>query len=86
MKPATPGRRLDVVKTGHFLPAHPWNRTSFHPKTADGTIAVSSPKEDIFRHGKKIKGLRGGVLGYAAQGIPKIDTARAEKGPFWTET
>ena len=40
----------------------------------------------IFRSGKEINGLRGGVPGYAAQESPKIDTARAEKDPFRTET
>jgi hypothetical protein len=52
----------------------------------------------IFRSGKEIEGLRGGVhnlvipltafrrKGYAAQESPKIDTARAEKDPFRTET
>jgi hypothetical protein len=39
-------------------------------------------KGGIFRSGKESKGLRGGVHGYAAQGSPKIDTARAEKNPF----
>jgi hypothetical protein len=43
-------------------------------------------KEGILRPGKEIKGLRGGVLGYAAQESPKIDAARAEKGTFRTET
>jgi hypothetical protein len=43
-------------------------------------------KGGIFRHGKKIEGLRGGVHGYAAQASPKIDTARAEKDPFRMET
>ena len=43
-------------------------------------------KVGIFRPGKEIEGLRGGVLLYAAQVIPKIDTARAEKDPFRTET
>ncbi|MGO9019024.1 MAG: hypothetical protein ACLQVJ_11815, partial [Syntrophobacteraceae bacterium] len=40
----------------------------------------------IFRHGKEIKGLRGGVHRYAAQENPKIDTARVEKGTFRMET
>jgi len=40
----------------------------------------------IFRSAKEIEGLRGGVHGYAAQVSPKIDTARAEKDPFRTET
>jgi hypothetical protein len=43
-------------------------------------------KGDIFRTGKEIEGLRGGVLGYAAQANPKIDAARTEKGPFRMET
>jgi hypothetical protein len=43
-------------------------------------------KGDIFRSGKEIKGLRGGVHRYAAQASPQIDTARAEKNPFRTET
>jgi hypothetical protein len=43
-------------------------------------------KGGIFRPGKKIKGLRGGVHRYAAQASPKIDAAWAEKNPFRTET
>ncbi len=43
-------------------------------------------KGGIFRLGKEIEGLRGGVHGYAAQAIPKIDAARAEKDPFLMET
>jgi hypothetical protein len=43
-------------------------------------------KAVIFRPGKEIKGLRGGVHRYAAQASPQIDTARAEKRPFLTET
>ena len=43
-------------------------------------------KGGIFRPGKEIKGLRGGVHRYAAQVSPKIDAARAEKNPFRTET
>ena len=39
-------------------------------------------KGGIFRPGKEIKGLRGGVHRYAAQETTKIDTARAEKDPF----
>jgi len=34
----------------------------------------------------QIKGLRGGVLEYAAQGIPQIDEEIAENGHFWMET
>jgi len=43
-------------------------------------------KGGIFRPGKEIKGLRGGVHRYAAQASPKIDAASAEKNPFRTET
>jgi hypothetical protein len=43
-------------------------------------------KGGIFRPGKEIKGLRGGVHQYAAQASPKIDAAWAEKNPFLTET
>ncbi len=39
-------------------------------------------KRAIFRCGKKIKGLCGGVVLYAAQISPQIDTATAEKGRF----
>ena len=49
-------------------------------------LQFPSRKGGIFRPGKVIKGLRGGVHGYAAQGSPKIDAARAEKGPLRTET
>ncbi len=40
----------------------------------------------IFRPGKEIEGLRGGVHGYAAQANPKIDAAKAEKDPCRMET
>jgi hypothetical protein len=40
----------------------------------------------IFRPGKEIEGLRGGVRRYAAQASPKIDAARAEKDRFRMET
>jgi hypothetical protein len=43
-------------------------------------------KEVIFRPGKEIKGLRGGILQHVAQAITQIDTARAEKHPFRMET
>jgi LmbE family N-acetylglucosaminyl deacetylase len=43
-------------------------------------------KGGIFRPGKEIEGLRGGVHLYAAQASPKIDATRAEKDPFRTET
>jgi hypothetical protein len=43
-------------------------------------------KGGIFSSGKEIEGLRGGVHRYAAQARPKIDTARAKKNPYRTET
>jgi len=43
-------------------------------------------KRGIFRKLKEIKGLRGSVLEYAAQGIPQIDAEIAEKGRLWMET
>jgi len=43
-------------------------------------------KRGIFRPGKEIKGLRGGVHRYAAQASPMIDAARAEKNRFRMET
>ena len=43
-------------------------------------------KRGIFRPGKEIEGLRGGVHRYAAQASPKIDAARAEKDRFRMET
>ncbi|MGO8944421.1 MAG: hypothetical protein ACLQJ7_12195 [Syntrophobacteraceae bacterium] len=43
-------------------------------------------KGGIFRHGKEIEGLRGGVHGYAAQARLKIDAAKAQKDPFRMET
>jgi hypothetical protein len=43
-------------------------------------------KEGIFRPGKELKGLRGGILRYVAQAITQIDTARADNpvSPDWT--
>ena len=35
---------------------------------------------------KEIKELRGGVLLYAAQAIPQIDTEIGQKGHLWMET
>jgi hypothetical protein len=43
-------------------------------------------KRGVFRPGKEVKELRGGVLLYAAQSILKIDAARVEKNRFRTET
>jgi len=43
-------------------------------------------KRAIFRCGKKIKHLCGGVVLYAAQSNAQIAAATAEKGRFRTET
>jgi hypothetical protein len=43
-------------------------------------------KRGIFRRGKEIKRLRGGVHQYATQAISQIDAATAEKNRFRTET
>ena len=40
----------------------------------------------IFRKVKEIKGLRGGILLYDAQGFPYVDAGIAEKGYFWMDT
>ncbi len=45
------------------------------------THKFSDWKRAIFRCGKEIKGLRGGVVLY-----PQIDTATAEKGHFRMKT
>ena len=42
--------------------------------------------QGIFRCGKEIKGLSGGVQMYAAQTRPQIDAATAEKNRFRAET
>ncbi len=46
------------------------------------TAYFSYVKRAIFRCGKEIKGLRGGVHRYAAQASLRIDAATAEKEPF----
>jgi len=51
-----------------------------------GTMQFSYGERGIFRRGKKIKGLRGGVQWYAAQVSLKIDAAMAKKGRFRMET
>ncbi len=50
------------------------------------THKFSDWKREIFRCGKEIKGLCGGVVLYAAQISPQVDTAMAEKGRFRTTT
>jgi hypothetical protein len=54
----------------------------FHPNTKWFT----DRKEGIFRPGKEIKGLRGGILQYVAQAITQIAAARAKKRPFRMKT
>jgi hypothetical protein len=51
-----------------------------------GTTSFLDWKRGIFRRGKEIKGLRGGVDVYAAHASLKIDAAMAEKNRFRTET
>ncbi len=46
------------------------------------THKFSDWKQAIFRYGREINGLCGGVVLYAAQISPQIDTATAEKGRF----
>jgi len=49
-------------------------------------IKFSDWKRAVFRCGKEIKGLRGGVHRYAAQVSLQIDAATAEKSRFRMET
>jgi hypothetical protein len=58
------------------------------PSGISGWQLVRFPyrKRGIFRRGKEIKGLRGGVHWYAAQANPQIDAAMAKKYRFRTET
>ncbi len=49
-------------------------------------IKFSDWKRAVFRCGKEIKGLRGGVHRYAAQVSLQIDAATAEKSRLWMET
>jgi hypothetical protein len=51
-----------------------------------GTGKFPIQKCAIFCKFKDIKGLRGGVLLYAAQAIPPIEAEIAEKGHLWMET
>jgi len=51
-----------------------------------GTTKFPIQKWKFFRKGKEIKGLRGDVLKYVAQGIQQIDAEIAEKGHLWMET
>jgi len=50
------------------------------------THKFSDWKREIFGCGKEIKRLCRGVVLYAAQIRPQIDTATAEKGRFWKTT
>jgi hypothetical protein len=60
---------------------------SVHPRGfIKGTDKFLIQKCAIFCKFKEIKGLRGGVLLYAAQAMPPIDAEIAEKGRFWPET
>ena len=55
---------------------------SVHQEMPDEHEQFPIRKGGIFRPGKEIEDLRGGVHRYAAQARPEIDTARAEKDPF----
>jgi len=55
-------------------------------KLRRATAKFSDWKRAIFRCGKEIKNLRGGIILYAAQENPQIDTATAEKGRFRMKT
>jgi hypothetical protein len=56
-------------------------------QTPNGTLLVPVRKRGVFRPGKEIEGLRGGIRWwYAAQASQKIDTAGAEKDRFRMET
>jgi hypothetical protein len=46
------------------------------------TIGFAIRKRGFFRKVKEIKGWRGSILKYAAQGIPQIDAEIATKRPF----
>jgi hypothetical protein len=75
-------------------------RTSFSPHLRGGRFSYlvsirkvrmrqywfTIRKRGIFRPGKEIEGLCGGVRWYAAQASPKIDAARAGKDRFRMET
>jgi hypothetical protein len=49
-------------------------------------ISFRSRNVQFSASSRKSVELRGGVLLYAAQAIPPIDTEIAEKGHFWKET
>jgi hypothetical protein len=51
-----------------------------------GTTPFLDGKRAIFRRGKEIKILRGGVHRYAAQARPQIDAATMVKGRFQLKT
>ncbi len=55
---------------------------SVHPESPDETLLFPIRKRSIFRAGKEIEGLRGGVLSYVAQTSPTIYAARAKKNRF----
>ena len=55
-------------------------------KQKEGTNEFPIQKRMFFCKTKEIKGLRGDVLKYIAQVIPRIDAGIAKKGRFWMET
>ena len=62
--------------------------SSVNPATPDETLAVSQFGKEYFPFSKEIEGLPRGVYKNSTlcEVSPKIDTARAEKNPFRTET
>ena len=63
-----------------------WVLDSVHPERTPAKGAFSIQKDASFFKIKEIKGLRGGVLLYAAQEKPRIDAEIGKNSPFWTET
>ncbi len=66
--------------------SHPSGAGSQFLRPLRGLSPTPSAWVPGFRKVKKIKGLRGGVLMYAAQEIPLIDAEIPEKGHLWMET
>ena len=58
--------------------------STFFPDGYTRSFLIRKPK--LLRKFKENKKLRGGVLGYAAQAIPKVDTEIPHKGRFRMET
>src|SRR5512137_1079607 len=86
MRPVT-GNRNETRQNIRFGvdAAHALN--SFHPETPDAeTIGFLTGKRLFFVLARRSRDCAEAYIMYVAQAIPKIDTARAEKSPFRTET